>query len=184
MAFGKFGKNLHHKGCTNFNNARILSLSLPFYLSAAPGASPVFSFPPGFPSFFSASRWIPTARHIECSFGNNTAGKIQSGVSARDGGARLIELVVRDFPAGCGRLGRRIIRCNPVGRGRRWSGLKTVKEKGGKKREAMSIDEWSQFRGKLLIGEGRIYPRLGDFETLICRRRSFSHLSADRSECF
>lgn len=31
-------------------------------------------------------------------------------------------------------------------------------------------------------GAGRIYSRLGDFETLICRRRSFSHLSADRSD--
>lgn len=91
--------------------------SLPLYLSAALGASRLF-FPLGFSTvFFPASRWIPIARHIECSFGSNTAGKIQSSVSAGDGGARLIELVVRDFPAGCGRLGRRIIRCNPAGRG-------------------------------------------------------------------
>lgn len=126
--------------------------SLPLYLSATLGASRLFS-PPFSPVFFPASRWIPIARHIECSFGSNTAGKIQSGVSAGDRGARLIELVVRDFPAGCGRLGR-IIRCNPVGR--RWEvewfenceGKGREKTRGDEHRRMKPVPRKAPYRGR------------------------------------
>lgn len=154
---------------------------LEYYLSLSFATASCLS-PPSFPRPFpSAPLGDPDSAAHRMFLGNNVAGKIQSGVSARDGRARLIELVVRDFPAGCRRL-RRCIIFDAI----RWGGSDggvVWNEKEKKKCEAMSIDEWSQFRGKLLIegGAGRIYSRLDDFETLICRRRSFSRLSADRS---
>ena len=119
----------------NFNNASTLSRN---GNDDSENPRPFPSFPRVFPSALLAR--IPIARYTGCSSGIMRPEEFsQAWAGWGTDGVRLIELVVRDFPASGGNatarwwLRRRIIRYNPTAR---WvNGVKR-----GKKREAMSID--------------------------------------------
>jgi len=153
----------HYLATTSENSA--------FPLASLPSSSRSFSQRP--------AGAIPIARRTGCSSGITRPEEFSQAWARRGNGVRLIELVVRDFPAsGVGLddalfdiIRRRDERAM-------WD--------GGKKREARWASTWwSQFRGKLLIEDDarRIYSRLDDFETVI-RGPSPGHLPVDRPECF
>lgn len=120
---------------------------------------------------FPAPCWAIAIAQRRMFLGNNAPRKIQSSVSARDRRARLIELVVRDFPAlgggGGGAGGSDDVFFDAILRRRDGRVL------WGERKKARS-DEHRRMKPvpwKAPYREGWIYSRLDDFETLICRRR-------------
>lgn len=144
VTLGKSSEKICTTKGANFNNASTLSRNYKRddgerTRSLPPSSTPFFSR-----EFFSAfsqrpAGAIPIARRAGCSSGNNAAGRIQSGEKARGtDGVRLIELVVRDFPA-ASREEAATAAAQTTYYSIQSDGGMGV-ERGGKKREAMSID--------------------------------------------